>query len=177
MSDWLSRTVKDNKDKRDRKIFDLWLACWTHKEIANVVQLTEEAVRQQVSQIEFSETKLGKLSFAAASHAPDFEPPIYNIWKQQKKTAGSAHFGNSEVKWLDNLLYLYTKPFDIVVDPFAGSGSTIDICKKRFRRYWVSDRKPIVEREKDIRKWDITEGLPPLSRWKDIKLVYLDPPY
>jgi site-specific DNA-adenine methylase len=55
---------------------------------------------------------------------------------------GSQHFGNSEVRWLDNLLYLYTQPFDIVVDPFAGGGSTIDVCKKRFRRYWVSDRKP-----------------------------------
>ena len=25
---------------------------------------------------------------AAASHATDFEPPIYNVWKQQEKTAG-----------------------------------------------------------------------------------------
>lgn len=47
---------------------------------------------------------------------------------------------------MDNLLYLYTEPFDVVVDPFAGGGSTIDVCRKRFRRYWVSDRKPIVER-------------------------------
>jgi hypothetical protein len=31
---------------------------------------------------------------------------------------------NSEVRWLDNLLYLYTKPFDIVVDTFA-SGETV----------------------------------------------------
>ena len=34
------------------------------------------------------------------------------------------HGGNSEVRWLDNLLYLYTKPFDIVVDTFA-SGETV----------------------------------------------------
>jgi hypothetical protein len=25
------------------------------------------------------------------------------------------------------------------VDPFAGGGSTIEICKKRFRRYWVRE--------------------------------------
>jgi DNA modification methylase len=55
-----------------------------------------------------------------AEHLTDFDPPIYNIWKQQDKTIGSSHFGNSEVRWLDNLLYLYTKPFDIVIDPFAG---------------------------------------------------------
>src|SRR6202035_174176 len=45
----------------------------------------------------------------AGSHTPGnstpetFEPP-------------HGGGGNSEVRWLDNLLYLYTKPFDIVVD-------------------------------------------------------------
>jgi hypothetical protein len=78
---------------------------------------------------------------------------------------------------VDNLLYLYTKPFDIVVDPFAGSGSTVDVCKKRYRRYWVSDRVPNVSREDDIRVHDLTDGLPPLPRWSDVGLVYLDPPY
>ena len=112
-----------------------------------------------------------------AEHGGDFEPPIYNVWKQQEKTAGVSHFGNSEVRWLDNLLYLYTQPFDIVVDPFAGSGSTIDVCCERLRRYWVSDRKPVVEREAEIRLHDITTGLPRLPRWQDVKLVYLDPPY
>jgi hypothetical protein len=120
--------------------------------------------------------KLTKEQLANADHAIDFEAPIYNIWKQQTKTSGSSHFGNSEVRWVDNLLYLYTQPFDVVVDPFAGGGSTIDICKKRLRRYWASDRLPIVEREKDIRKLDLTEGMPSV-RWKDVGLVYLDPPY
>ena len=59
---------------------------------------------------------------------------------------------------VDNLLYFYTQPFEIVVDPFAGSGSTIDVCQKRLRRYWVSDRKPIPERAHEIRLWDMTEG-------------------
>jgi len=78
---------------------------------------------------------------------------------------------------LDNLLYIYTEPFDIVVDPFAGGGSTIDVCKKRLRRYWASDRLPIDER-RDIRQWDILEGPPPLhKRWGDVALMYLDPPY
>jgi hypothetical protein len=121
--------------------------------------------------------KLPETSKPAASHLTDFDPPLYNVWKQQEKSAGLAHTGNSEVRWVDNLLYLYTQPFDIVIDPFAGSGSTIDICKKRFRRYWVSDRKPIIEREHEIRLHDLTTGLPSLHRWQDLKLVYLDPPY
>ena len=112
-----------------------------------------------------------------STNSADFDPPIYNVWKQQTKTPGPDHFGNSEPRWLDNLLYLYTEPGSIVIDPFAGSGSTIDVCKKRQRRYFVSDRKPIVEREHEIRRHDLTHGLPKPPNWKDVKLVYLDPPY
>jgi len=173
---WLSRIDKDTKAARDKRIFDMWLACHTQEEIAEVVGCDKATVNRILEDL-LQNGKLSDLQHAAASHLTDFDPPIYNIWKQQEKTPGANHYGNSEIRWVDNLLYLYTQPFDVVVDPFAGSGSTIDICKKRFRRYWVSDRKPIVEREKEIRKWDITEGLPPLSRWKDVKLVYLDPPY
>ena len=39
--------------------------------------------------------KLRKPDKAAAEHATEFEPPIYNIWKQQKKSKGSSHFGNT----------------------------------------------------------------------------------
>ena len=40
------------------------------------------------------------------------------------ETPGLSQFGNSDVRWLDNLLYLYTKPFDIVVITFV-SGETV----------------------------------------------------
>jgi len=174
--DWLSRIDKDSKAERDRRIFDKWMACETNVAIAEQCDCDEKTVRDVIGELA-DLPKLRNQDQAAASHATDFDPPLYNLWKQQEKTVGLSHYGNSEVRWVDNLLYLYTKPFDIVVDPFAGSGSTIDICRKRFRRYWVSDRKPIVEREKEIRQRDLTDGLPALPRWKDVKLVYLDPPY
>ena len=172
--DWLSRVDKDAKEARNHRIFDLWMACCTLEEIADAVGET----KQRVSDVVCPDlAKLPKTDQSAADHATDFNPPLYNVWKQQEKTAGSSHFGNSDVRWVDNLLYLYTKPFDVVIDPFAGGGSTIDICKKRFRRYYVSDRKPIVEREKEIRQHDLTTGLPKPPQWKDVRLVYLDPPY
>lgn len=171
--EWLSRIDKDSKDARNRRIFEMWMACATQEEIAEACDVHKDSV----SEICRKMADLPNSDKAAASHASDFEPPIYNIWKQQDRSKGPGHFGNSEVRWLDNLLYLYTQPFDVVVDPFAGSGSTIDICKKRFRRYWASDRAPIVEREREIRKHDLTDGLPAVPRWKDVSLIYLDPPY
>jgi len=128
----------------------MWLACYTQQEIADAIGIPRKTVDDT-----FGESgeiaKLAKTDQSAAEHATDFTPPIYNIWRQQEKTNGSSHFGNSEVRWVDNLLYLYTKPFDMVLDPFAGGGSTIDICKKRFRRKMFSDHKPIVsERRKFV---------------------------
>lgn len=200
---WLSRQEKDLKEAAKRDAFNLWLACNTQDEIAEAVCWPRETVKCWLQGIgengkdtEFTNTHdqedgtedspfaLSKGEQAAADHATDFDVPIYNVWKQQDKTKGSGHFGNTEARWLDNLLYLYTRPLgDIVLDPFAGGGSTIDLCRKRFRRYFVSDRKPIVEREKDIRAHDLITGekkvnLPDLrKRWSDVRLVYLDPPY
>ena len=175
VANWLSRTLKEEKERKRDKAFALWLACHTQDEIAAAVDMTQRAIS------EWEDDFRKKLEVDIFLNSPDFEVPIYNVWKQKTKTAGVNHFGNSEVRWLDNLLYLYTNPADIVVDPFAGSGSTIDLCKKRQRRYWVADRKPIVEREHEIRKHDLVAEsgvqMPPVPRWKDVKLVYLDPPY
>lgn len=175
--EWLSRIDRDSKAARDKRIFKMWMACHTQHEIAEREGLTQKAVDLILEEMA-SLPKLLNSEQAAAAHATDFEPPIYNIWKQQEKTSGSEHPGNTEVRWLDNLLYLYTKPFDIVVDPFAGGGSTIDLCRKRFRRFWASDRKPVIEREGEVRQLDLTTGLPSLTgRWNEVALVYLDPPY
>ena len=174
--DWLSRIDKDARQARNQRIFEKWLACWTQEEIAEAENLTQRAVSDVIEEVA-TLPKLLKPDKAAAEHATDFKTPLYNVWKQAEKTTSSNHFGTSELRWLDNLVYLYTEPFDVVVDLFAGSGSTIDLCRKRFRRYWVSDRLPVVEREAEVRKHDITTGLPRLPQWKDVRLVYLDPPY
>ena len=145
-------------------------------------QLTNGGIEPEFEEGEEETTGLGvykldKRLMVKANHIDEnYKPPIYNIWKQQSKSQGITHFGNSEIGFLDNLLYLYTSPFDVVIDPFAGSGSTIDLCKSRLRRYLVSDRNPIDIRD-DIRNHDIKDGVLSPPTWKDVKLVYLDPPY
>jgi len=174
VSNWLSRIDKDTKEQQKKKVFDLWMQCSTQDEIAEEVGMERLTVKRIIDDFvqNGTFTNLNKIQFQ-----DDFQTPIYNVWKLQTKSSKVSHFGNSEQQWLENLLYLYTNPFDIIVDPFAGGGSTIDVCKKRGRRYYVSDRKPIVERENEIRNHDITNGLPQIPRWKDVKLVFLDPPY
>lgn len=204
---WLGRIDKDTKEERDAAVQNLFLQCFTQQEIADAVGMPRKTVDDLLAEIqefkippipgmygELLADKAGKALKSAederqekivaanreqAEHVTGFDPPIYNIWKQQTKSEGSSHFGNSEVRWVDNLLYLYTKPFDVVVDPFGGGGSTLDICRQRFRRCWISDRKPIEERAKEIRQLEVSgDSLPPLAkRWSEVKFVYLDPPY
>lgn len=207
VASWLSRIDKDQREERQAAVLNLHLQCFTQEEIAKRVGMprtTVEGLLTEFPNLEipsiaglhsegapaesapqkahesFEQERLLKIASENrenAFHVSDFKVPIYNVWKQQTKSEGAEHFGNSEVTWVDRLLYLYTKPFDIVVDPFAGGGSTLDICKKRFRRCWISDRKPIEERAHEIREADAS-SLPDLrKRWKDVKLVYLDPPY
>jgi hypothetical protein len=51
--------------------------------------------------------------------SPDLYPP---------KRRDRAISATREIRWLDNLLYLYIQPFDVIVDPFAGGGLLGD-CK------------------------------------------------
>lgn len=64
----------------------------------------------------------------------DWSPPLYDMWTADRNRNETKHFGNTPVEFVDNLLYTFTEPFDIVIDPFGGGGSTIDVCKKRLRR-------------------------------------------
>jgi DNA-binding XRE family transcriptional regulator len=171
ISAWLSRTIKEEKETKKKKAREMWLACATQEEIAEAVGVDQKTIGNWEE--DFRKSPEDGLFL----NPPGFEPPIYNVWKQQTKTNAVSHFGNSEARWVENLLYLYTEPAGIVVDPFGGGGSTIDVCKKWNRRYYVSDRKPIVAREHEIRLHDLTTGLPSVPRWKDVDLVYLDPPY
>jgi hypothetical protein len=78
---------------------------------------------------------------------------------------------------VENLLWFFTEPGDIVVDPFAGSGTTVDVAKAMGRRVWASDiRGNHYSPHLPIHKHDITTGWPDAAPGK-ADLVFLDPPY
>ena len=175
---YLSEIDKQLRKERKKKIISMYLACHTLDEIAEEVGVDKATVSREIELCCKLENLPNPNKVRALFQDDDFEVPLYNVWTFAKKTNEVNHFGNSEQRIIENLVYLYTEPFDIVVDAFAGGGPTIDICKKRLRRYWVSDRKPPVEREHEIRKLDLTQSRPPLhKRWSEVSLTFLDPPY
>lgn len=177
IAEWMKDIDRSAREARDKKIRQMWLACYTEKEIGDAVGFTQQAANLTLQEFPDLEKLVKSERLAAEFNDADWEPPLYNVWTANAHSHAIEHFGKSEPRWVERLIYMYTEPFDIVVDPFAGSGSTIDVCRKRLRRYYVSDRAPIPAREADIRKHDITEGMPSVPRWKDVRLVYLDPPY
>lgn len=169
----LSRSKKDQKAAERRQMARLWLAGYTQDEIAKRVGVDSATFRDFRNSAKIPES----LGWRTDPEFSDLDPPIYDVWKAKTSSNATKHPGQTEALFTDWLLYLYTKPGEMVIDPFAGGGTTIDVCKRRFRRYFVSDRTPVPAREADIRPHDLTAGVlkPPL--WNDVALVYLDPPY
>ncbi|MDY6895863.1 MAG: DNA methyltransferase [Thermotogota bacterium] len=158
---------KEEKEERDKKILESYLRAWnTQQDIADEMGVPRPTVTKIIESI-VQNSACGKMN-------KDFQPYFYTIWNQQKGNQ-TEHFGSFPKIYMENLLYYHTKPFDIVFDPFAGDGTTIDVCKDMNRRYFCSDINVKPGREKDIKQHDIADGLPCDLRTADI--AFLDPPY
>lgn len=104
-----------------------------------------------------------------------FEPFLYDVWSVSKLNNKYKHPGNIPQEFIENLVHHYTEEGDLVYDPFAGGGPTIDVCKAWNRDYYVSDIAPIPERQEEIKQWDLRLGLP--ATLGNPTLTFLDPPY
>ena len=189
LADVLSRSKKDRKADEQREMARLWLAGYTQAEGSKAVGVSRESFGKfcnpakntktgDVESVqEFHARLAGAVGWRVDSDHADLDPPLYDVWKAKASSNATTHPGQTEALFTDWLLYLFTKPGEMVIDPFAGGGTTIDVCKRRFRRYFVSDHTPIPAREADIRQHDLTTGLLKPPQWNDVALVYLDPPY
>lgn len=72
---------------------------------------------------------------------------------------------------LFNLIWRYTEPGDLVCDPMAGSGTTIDVCKEEKRNVIAFDIVPI---RKDILQAD-ARNLP--LKDNSVDMIFVDSPY
>lgn len=166
---WLKATIDQEREEREERIWQMWLACHTQDAIAQAVNEDPMTVNR------FLQKNREKYSEGDSLFFRNFEPKVYTVWNFDKATNAVRHFGNIPPEVLDNLLYYYTQPFDVVFDPFAGGGMALDVCETRLRRCYASDLTPIPARMGQIREWDITAGLPDDLPVPDF--VFLDPPY
>jgi len=99
-------------------------------------------------------------------------PPVYNVWNYANcDPRFGENFGDMRLKdhpgripgqAIINLLLWLTNPSDVVVDPMAGGGTTIDVCRYLLRRYYCYDidpRRP--EETKTVSEFSETQPKPP----------------
>lgn len=109
---------------------------------------------------------------------PPLRPQITTLWDYP-----SQHYGNevqgdpnyrgatpSYIIW--NLLSRYTREKELVVDPFCGSGTTLDVARDLNRRALGYDVHPT---RKDIFRVDARKLPPELTAKVDF--LFMDPPY
>jgi DNA modification methylase len=109
---------------------------------------------------------------------PPLRPQVTTLWDYPSQDYGGTHQGRpgykgatpSYIIW--NLLQRYTKEKDLIVDPFCGSGTTLDVARDLNRRALGYDVHPS---RKDIFRVDARK-LPPELTGK-VDLAFMDPPY
>jgi DNA modification methylase len=110
-----------------------------------------------------------KIPQLEATNLWDFARQSYGITpKGDNKYAGVTP---AELIW--NLVWRYTEPNDLVVDPMCGSGTTLDVCKEEGRRAICYDISPPPHRQ-DIVQNDARKI--PLDT-SSVDLVFVDSPY
>jgi transcriptional regulator with XRE-family HTH domain len=170
ISVWLSNLVKEAEAEQKIKILNAYLECKKLTEIAEFVGLSTSRVSEIISQIKsnFDFTKFSK------TETPE-SLQYYNVWnfpKRDPRYGLETYPGVIAGQIVENILYYYTNTFDLIVDPMAGSGTTLDVCKTMARRCLAYDLKPVRE---DIKQHDISEGFP--KECLNCDLIFLDPPY
>jgi DNA modification methylase len=101
------------------------------------------------------------------------------LWDFPRQSYGRTPKGDNkyagvtpaELIW--NLVWRYTEPGDLVVDPMCGSGTTLDVCKEEQRRAICYDIAPPSTR-KDVIQNDARKI--PLSD-DHVDMVFVDSPY
>lgn len=99
------------------------------------------------------------------------------LWDYPRQSYGKTPKGNNKFQGVTpafiiwNLVQRYTKPGDLVVDPMAGSGTTVDVCKEEGREvkgFDISPKHPEVARN-DARHIPLPD--------ESVDLVFIDSPY
>lgn len=108
---------------------------------------------------------------------PALLPQVTTLWDYPSQHYGDAEQGSqafvgatpSYVVW--NVVHRFTRPGESVLDPFCGSGTTLDVCRDLGRKGLGFD---LVPSRADIRAAD-ARSLP--LKDESVDLVFMDPPY
>lgn len=91
----------------------------------------------------------------------------------QKPKGDNKYAGVTPAELIWNLVWRYTEPGDLVLDPMCGSGTTIDVCVEEGRKAIGFDIQPPIKRN-DIQQNDARHI--PLKD-ESVDMIFVDSPY
>jgi len=114
-------------------------------------------------------------AITAADDKPRLESTT--LWDYPRQSYGRTPKGSNKYAGVTpafviyNMVKRYTEPGDLVLDPMAGSGTTIDVCREEGRRcmaYDISPTRPDIV-QNDARRITLED--------ESVDMVFIDSPY
>lgn len=132
-------------------------------ETFNLILREKEKIRKRIGERDIEE----EIPIVESTTLWDFPRQSYGIAPK----GDNKYPGVTPALVIYNMIWRYTDPGDLVVDPMAGSGTTYDVCKEEKRRcicYDVAPKRPEVI-QNDSRKIPLEDN--------SVDMVFVDSPY
>ena len=177
---WTKDARKEEKQALQEKVWQLHLNCLSQRQISDATGVAQKTINDWVS--DFGSSAIFAQPPGSTQSQPWGNVQHFDVWSFQSNDRDGggqqSYFGACPPQVMENLLWLYTEPGkSIVVDLFAGSGTTLEVAQRMGRRAWVSDiRGNHYSPHLDIHQHDATTGWPGDAPAK-ADLLFLDPPY
>jgi len=160
----LVEIVKVNDERFTRKVIEVVQRKKKYEK--NIINLAKFAVKK---------SDLMKKKMSNLKSLTDQKINLSSVWDLGKRNnyAGDSSFhGNAPSQVVEQCILRLTDKKDKVLDPMAGSGTTIDVCRVLGRRCLAYDLNPT---RVDITRNDSSNKIPLASESMD--MVFLHPPY
>ncbi|HEY1248719.1 MAG TPA: DNA methyltransferase [Nitrososphaera sp.] len=125
----------------------------------------------------YLENPMGSLKIAERNTDDNPRLETTTLWDYPRQNYGKTQKGNNKYAGVTpafviyNMIKRYTEPGDLVLDPMAGSGTTIDVCQDEGRRwiaYDISPTRPDII-QNDARKIPLAD--------ESVEMIFIDSPY
>jgi len=133
------------------------------KESADAIAEEMEGIKNSKAEVDIEE----EIPVIEATTFWDFPKQSYGL----RPKGDNKYAGVTPALIIYNMIWRYTEPGDLVVDPMAGSGTTIDVCKEEKR---IAIGYDIHSTRADIVKNDARQI--PLGD-NSVDMVFIDSPY
>jgi len=132
-------------------------------DITFIIQREKERIKKHIKVVDIED----EIPIIESTTFWDFPRQSYGV----NPKGDNKYPGVTPALIIYNMIWRYTDPGDLVVDPMAGSGTTLDVCKEEKRRcicYDISPTRPDII-QSDARNIPLEDN--------SVDMIFIDSPY